>query len=155
MTFVKKTPDSVFDDFVDGVVERLIKAMINLLEYIGEMCLTEARFGGNYKDRTGNLRNSIGYIIVQDGKIIRENGFDSGMSKTADGRRINPGKEARKFAREKAREFPEGLVLIMVAGMNYSSYVAAKGYNVIDSAEDTAERLVPQMMKELGFEIAA
>jgi hypothetical protein len=42
----------------------------------------------------------------------------------------------------------------MATGMNYSSYVAAKGYNVIDSAEDMAERLVPQLMRELGFKVA-
>ncbi len=133
------TPDSVFDDFIDGMEDRLTDAMINTLEYIGETCLSEARLNGNYRDRTGNLRNSIGYVVVMDGKIIREAGGDAG----------------RKFARDMAREFPKGLVLIMATGMNYSSYVAARGYNVIDSAEDMALRLVPRLMRELGFEIAA
>lgn len=135
----KITPDAVFDDFIEGVVDRLTEAMTNTLGYVGETCLTEARLGGNYRDRTGNLRSSIGYVIVVDGKIARETGGDAG----------------RRFARSMVREFPTGIVLVMATGMNYSSYVAAKGYNVIDSAEAMAERLVPQIMKDLDFEIAA
>jgi hypothetical protein len=117
------------------MAERQIAVAINLLQYVGERSLTEARLSGSYQDRTGNQRNSIGYIIVMDGKIIRENGGDEG----------------RKFARQMIREFPKGLVLVVAAGMKYASYVAAKGYNVIDSAEDLAERLVPQMLKDLGI----
>lgn len=138
-TIQKITPDAVFDDFIEGVVDRLTEAMINTLGYVGETCLTEARLGGNYRDRTGNLRSSIGYVIVVDGKIARETGGNAG----------------RGFARSMVREFPTGIVLVMATGMNYSSYVAAKGYNVIDSAEAMAERLVPQIMKDLDFEIAA
>ena len=35
--------------------------------------------------------------------------------------------------------------------MRYASFVSAKGYDVLDSAELLAERLVPDMLKRLGL----
>lgn len=51
--------------------EKVRKVFINVLEYVGEQCVIEARENGNYKDQTGNLRSSISYAIVEDGKIIK------------------------------------------------------------------------------------
>ncbi len=59
--------------------------------------------------------------------------------------------DGRKFILELAQRYSVGIVLIIVAGMNYARYVSAKGYNVLDSAESLAERLIPQIMRELGF----
>jgi len=55
------------------------------------------------------------------------------------------------YVKSLARKFPQGICLIVVAGMNYASYVSAKGLDVLDSSELLAERLVPQMLKQLGF----
>ena len=43
---------------------RVHKATVTTLQYIGERCVAEARENGSYQDRTGNLRNSVGYVIV-------------------------------------------------------------------------------------------
>lgn len=37
--------------------------------------------------------------------------------------------------------------------MNYAAYVEARNYNVITSAELLANKLVPQIMKQLGFKL--
>jgi hypothetical protein len=47
-------------------------------------------------------------------------------------------------------KFPKGIVLIVDAGMHYASYVSAKGYDVIDSAELLAQQLVPEILKRLS-----
>lgn len=79
--------------------------------------------GGSFNDQTGNLRSSIGYIIVYDGKIVREN-FDHSGGPIGQ-------KEGRDFAEYQAALNPTGWALITVAGMEYAAFVEAKGYDVI------------------------
>ena len=59
--------------------------------------------------------------------------------------------EGKAYVQTLVSKFPQGIALIVVAGMNYASYVSAKGYNVLDTAEVLAQRLVPQMLQQLGF----
>ena len=46
----------------------------------------------------------------------------------------------------------QGIVLIVVAGMNYAAYVETNR-NVITSAELLAEDLVPKLLRQLGFQV--
>lgn len=139
------TPQAEVDRYLGEQVERIEKQIIYNLSYVGEQCLNEGRSTNSYKDQTGNLRSSIGYVIVKDGNIITTSSFAT----------VKAGHEGTKvgaaYARQLSREFPKGIVLIVVAGMNYAAYVSAKGYNVLDSAELLAEQLVPKLMKQLGF----
>ena len=136
---------SEVEAYLDEQIERIEQLIIYNLSYVGEQCLTEARSTNSYKDQTGNLRSSIGYIIAKDGRVIRQSDF-AVVRKGSEGK-----SEGEQFARSLASKFPEGIVLIVVAGMNYASYVSAKGYNVLDSAELLADRLVPSILKQLGF----
>ena len=90
MGFTKKTPDSAFSNFLDDTKKAVIGRAIKAFIYVGEACLKEARLNGNYTDRTGNLRNSIGYAVL---------------------------------------------------------------FNVLTSSDMLANKLVPQIMKQLGFEM--
>lgn len=139
------TPMSEVEAYLDEQIERIEQLIIYNLSYVGDQCLTEARNTNSYKDQTGNLRSSIGYTIVKDGRVIRQSDF-AVVRKGSEGK-----SEGEQFARSLASKFPEGIVLIVVAGMNYASYVSAKGYNVLDSAELLADRLVPSILKQLGF----
>lgn len=133
------------DRYIEEQVERITNALIYNLQYIGERCLNAARQTSSYKDRTGNLRSSLGYVIVKDGKIVEQSNFEIVMQ--GDG----GAKSGIRYAKEVARQFPEGLVLIVVAGMNYAAHVAATGRDVLDSAELLADKLVPRILKQLGF----
>ena len=55
-----------------------------LLQAGGEKFIEVARRSGSYKDQTGNLRSSIGYIIAKDGEVVKENfkESDKGTDKT-------------------------------------------------------------------------
>ena len=96
-----------------------------------------------FMDRTANLRNSVGYVVVLDGFIEESGGFNlrSGGEEGA--------REGRRFAESLAAQYPTGAALIVVAGMEYASYVSAKGYDVLDSArlagEEAAERLLDKI----------
>lgn len=145
MGITQRTPSSEIDAFIAQQVERITSALLYNLQYIGERCLNAARDTKSYKDQTGNLRSSLGYVIASDGKIVYQSTFEV-VKEGGDGK-----KSGIQFAKEIVRQFPEGIVLIVVAGMNYAQYVSAKGYDVIDSAELLADRLVPQILKQLGF----
>ena len=145
MGITQRTPSSEIEAYIAQQVERITSALLYNLQYIGERCLNTARNTNSYKDQTGNLRSSLGYVVASDGKIVYQSTFEV-VKEGGDGK-----KSGIQFAKEIVRQFPEGIVLIVVAGMNYAQYVSAKGYDVIDSAELLAEKLVPQILKQLGF----
>lgn len=139
------TPKSQIDAYIKERMNRLKQAIIYNLCAIGEKVRNEAIENGSYKDRTKNLRSSVGYVVVVDGKVYKASEFGK-----PDGN--NEGRTTGlSYARSLVGKFPKGIVLIVVAGMNYASYVSAKGYNVLDSSELLADRLVPKMLKQLGF----
>ena len=145
MPIKRLTPTTEIDRYIAGRVEAIKKALIYNLCAVGEQVLNAARLTNSYKDQTGNLRSSIGYVVAVDGEIVQMSSFDT----VKDGREGSRG--GKEYAMQLVRDFPHGIVLIVVAGMNYASYVSAKGYDVLDSSELLADKLVPQMLQQLGF----
>lgn len=138
--------------------KRISDAILMRLQLIGEQFVRNAREKANFTDRTGNLRNSIGYVVLHNGRQLFENfsssGGDSGAGRrkkdgTYDRRfKSNKGKrdkkdegpdKAKKVIREARKKFPTGYVLIGVAGMEYAAAVESKGYDVITSSSIEAE----------------
>lgn len=98
--------------------------IVSAFHYAGEHYKNTAKERHTYGDRTGNLTSSIGYFIAVDGHIV-EYGLDGNQEgKTA----------ARKTANEVVSKYDEGVVLILVAGMEYALAVEARGYEVITSS---------------------
>lgn len=126
--------ESTISGSVNDEIKRIENVLINTLKYVGEKAIADARTNGNYIDRTGNLRNSIGYIIHVNGNMVY-----SELSS------LNSDFANSLSARNK------GISLIVVAGMNYAEHVEALGRNVITSAELMAEVLVPKLLSQLGF----
>lgn len=142
------TPQSEIDAYIDQSIDKALEFIVNTFLYVGESCIREARDNGSYMDQTGNLRSSIGYVVVVDGQIVRKNVVDLVKNGT------EGTKEAEAFLERLASEHSSGICLIVVAGMNYASYVEGRGYNVLTSAELLAERLVPQLLEQIGFKVS-
>ena len=127
--------------------ERMMQAVIMNLKVIGEKCVNAARItsqkGRDYTDQTGNLRSSTGYVLAVDGEIVAESSFDV-VKNGQQGR-----DEGKSFAESLVKDHPSGIALIVVAGKNYAEYVAARGYDVLDSAELLAEQLVQKLSDDL------
>lgn len=136
---------SEIDKYTKLQLEGLRTALIRTLMYIGELVLNKARSTNSYKDQTGNLRSSIGYVIAVDGKVVKQSDFKT----VKQGK--NGTEQGAAFAKKLVRQFPKGVCLIIVAGMEYAVHVKNKGYDVLDSSELLADRLVPSMLKQLGF----
>ena len=139
------TPMSEIDRYTEQKLKGLEQAVIRTLAYCGELCLNVARSTNSYKDQTGNLRSSIGYVVAVDGRIVSKSSFET-VKEGGQG-----SKQGAAFAKQLVRRFPKGICLIVVAGMEYAVHVKNRGYDVLDSSELTADRIVPSMLKQLGF----
>ncbi len=141
----KKVKQS-FYKYVIKQQENAREGAINVLKYVGLECIREARESGRYTNQTGNLRSSIGYAILEDGKIINQSTFGKVRSTAVEAQ----GK-GENLIKRLSSTYNTGLVLVVVAGMEYAAYVEAKGYNVLNSAEIKGKNLVKQMLKQLGL----
>lgn len=143
MPIKRITPKYKAKEYLDSRLERFRKSIINSLSHVGEVALTQARNNHKYTDRTGNLTSSIGYCILDNGRVEIESTFEvvAGGQEGAE--------KGRQFLNQLKAENSKGIVFIMVAGMNYAKYVEAMGLDVLDSAEIMAERMVPQILKAL------
>lgn len=137
---------NAFYKYMADVQENAIQSAIAILNDVGLECVKEARTMRKYTDRTGNLRSSTGYAIVYNGRIIKQSNFEKVKQTATEGAATG-----KKLIRQLASSYADGLVLILVAGMDYAVYVEARGYNVLNSAEDLAKRLVPEMLRNAGL----
>lgn len=75
MPIRQTTPQSQIDAYIEERMNRLKEAIIYNLCVIGEKVRNEAIDSGSYKDRTKNLRSSVGYIVVVDGQVHKTGAF--------------------------------------------------------------------------------
>ncbi len=140
-TLKQTSPNSAITKPLQSGIDRLLMKIVEALYYIGAQCNNDARLNGSYRDRTGNLKSSIGFAVVVNGKIVKL---------TVKGDSPEGESEGRSFLEELASREYRGIVLIVTAGMQYAKYVSAKGYNVLDSSEILAERLVRDLVRKLS-----
>lgn len=136
---------------IKAEAERANMLTIRALSYLGEMCVIEAKDRpqeSSWFDQSGNLRSSIGYVIVHNGKIIKYSEFNQ-VKQGSDGV-----KEGKDLAKELAKQYKSGYALIVVAGMNYADLVEAMdNKDVLASAELWARKELPSMMEKLNNQI--
>lgn len=139
--------------------EEYDRKAVTWLASLGERVVKYARKHGAYTDHTGNLRNSIGYVVVQHGEIAVES-FKYNRRVKPDGnpKGVNGADEAhekaRTYAIKVAGELPtDKTYLVWVAGMEYAKYVEAKGFDVLEGSgnwvEATAETLKSEFTRYL------
>jgi hypothetical protein len=118
-------------------------AIQDMFKQIGEEFVRDARSTNTFKDQTRNLRGSIGYIILKDGRQIFGNFHGTTVGKS----------EAEKLLHEIKEEYPRGFVLIVVAGMSYAAAVEAKGFDVITGSGSIAEQSLKRAIAKLKLKI--
>ena len=117
------------DDFEDKLIEAF--------EYIGDEQVSANRDGGNYKDRTGNLRHSLYYTVKQNGReVSSKSEAVGGITEAA----------VSKAKRSKGRK--KGIELVVGAGMNYAAALQAlEGFTVIKPVtKDQIERDLSELL---------
>lgn len=127
-------------DYIRKELAKQRQAIVSNLASIaakeGEKFLAEARSSinidtgafpqGDFTDRTGNLRSSIGYAVLIDGEVSVS--------------RIPNSTEGISAFTNILESLPwaKGIVFVGLAAMKYASYLEAMGYNVISSQWDVA-----------------
>lgn len=147
-SFSRDDAQNQFDAFLNET-ETL---QIEVLQELGEMCVTEMRLNKGYMMQSGALTSSSGYSVYKDGVAVHT-AFEaaSGAASGAAEKGMRIGMElANKVGKETS-----GVALVVVAGMNYAVYVESKGKNVISSAERLAQRELPRMISELISDVKA
>lgn len=129
---------------VDKQTDANINMLVDRMLYIGEQCVNTARESGSYNNITGNLRSSIGYIVLHDGEVVKRSSSQAYSGTKGDG---SEGVSASKtFLDELIMEDHTGITLIVVAGMKYAIFVEAiHNKDVLTSAKLIAENLLKQL----------
>lgn len=133
------TPQQEIDAYIEKRLKRMHHAVIRILEYTGEQCIAIQKERHKYKNQTANLESSTGYLIIDNGRIIKKS-FDFSTG----------GTQGKKAAEDLIAKYPSGIVLIVVAGMKYAIYVSDKGLDVLDSAEVEAKSILQLLLNQLN-----
>lgn len=138
-----RTDWSRMSEAVAARVAQLEAVVVRRLLLAGEKCINEARSRGSYTDRTGNLRSSIGYVVVWDGVVVGQKVVEPVLNgaKAADA--------SRAFLSALAAQHKDRNCLIVVAGKEYAAYVQNKGYDVLWSAESLGRQLLLELATKL------
>lgn len=128
-----RATQSQIDSLFAVRLDRIETAIISRLTFIGETFLNNARAAGTYNDVTGNLRSSIGYVILKNGKTVAGSAFDI-VKNGNDGQA-----KGKKYLKELIAQFNNGYVLIVIAGMDYAAAVESKGKDVLTASSKIAE----------------
>ena len=78
---------SEIDRYTEQELKRLQTVLIRSLQYCGEQVLNKARSTNSYKDQTGNLRSSLGYVVAVDGRVVYQSDFRTVQRKAQRSRR--------------------------------------------------------------------
>lgn len=131
----------------DKLAERAEFVIMDILQRTGEEFVKIARLEGDYIDHTGNLRSSIGYVIVKDGSIVGKNFQVSEQSGTD---KQTGKREGEQLAMDLVSLFPKGYVLIGVAGMKYAVFVEAmENKDVLTNAANKANDFIKAHSRRL------
>lgn len=145
---VSKTDMRKLKTGLQAKMKDLVAILVKQLSYIGEEAVRIARENGSYSDITGNLRSSIGYVVLVDGKPVKWGSAKQYNGKDGSGE-AGPA-AAESLLKSLQAKFPWGVVLIVCAGMKYAAYVeAVRHKDVLTSAELIAESLAKKLLKGL------
>lgn len=146
MPITQLTPRQSIEQHMQLEIQKKEQALLYYLAYIGESVVNIAKETRGYTDRTGNLVSSIGYVLVKDGRVVQSPSFDQ----TMDG--ATGAQQGEEFAIQKAAELiPRGFGIVVVAGMDYATYVEATGRNVLTRSEIEAQNMAEEMAQKLGI----
>lgn len=121
-----------------------LNAIVDSLYEIGLSAVNTIRQNHAYKDQTGNLTSSVGCAVVVDGEIMQISGFETIKSTGEEGAR-----SGKAYVQSLASQFPTGITLIVVAGMNYAAYVERRGIGGMTGGELFAKQAVEDLLLEL------
>jgi len=138
--------DTDIGRFFDRFQKDAEKKFIEVLSYAGEHGVKRARISGKYNNITGNLRSSIGYAIIKSGSVIHED-YQVAQAGTEGEKGVI---ESKKLIALVSSRFNKGIILVLVAGMDYALAVESiEGKDVIAGAVTYTDKFLRDTLKEV------
>lgn len=131
-------------NMIDKAAVNIDKLTIQRLNLIGFNFVKNARLQADFTDRTGNLRSSIGYIILRNGDQVSEN-FEKSKKGTD---KATGEATAKQLAKNIGDKYTSGYALIVVAGMEYAAAVESKGRDVLTGSSIEATKDLQKYFKK-------
>ena len=121
--------NAIFQDLDARLRPLIIQAVTEAFEMACLEVVEQAKSLDTYQDQTNQLRSSIGYQIYNQGVLVTDYFQPGGKG---DGSGAGQGvARGKTVAAEAARQYPDDVVGVIVAGAHYALYVESKGYDVI------------------------
>lgn len=137
---MKQITDRMEKEMNDLILVHLTKVAERAIEIVR----LKAKSQGGYNDDTGNLRSGTGFIIHKDGRIVHKD-FKASSRGSDKQTGLNTGLQV---ALSELRG--SGWGIFMVSGMEYASWVQAKGYDVLGGATVGLDQALQQAFNEIG-----
>lgn len=130
----------------------LDKKILEALNRAGMEIVNYAKDHRVYNDQTGNLTNSIGYIVLKYGQP-QGMFFEQSVTKLPSDK--NGKVEGEKYARQLAQKYvSERYTLLIVAGMEYASFVEDMEHkSVLEHSKQFAPEVLKQALKYVKKEM--
>lgn len=148
LKFDKQKFDKIFLKELENFHSEIDEKIIYYLNYLGMQLMKYAKEHKAFEDQTGNLVNSIGYAVLKKGIVTGVN-FEAEKR----GPQFNPAETPGELIGENlaysvASQFPAEYTLLVIAGMNYASYVEDVHHlDVLTSAETYSREVFPRALK--------
>jgi hypothetical protein len=130
--------------------QKIVDSFLNDLKNLGERAVTDIRERSQeegFRDSTGNLRSSIGFVVVKDGVIVASGGFERVDGPNRSSTSVDGSQEGRSFANTLAGNYTKGYALIVVAGMDYAAYMQeVEDKDILASGEIFLEKEVKKLV---------
>lgn len=137
--------NAIFKDLEARLRPLIIEAVTEAFEQACLEVVEQAKSLDTYQDQTNQLRSSIGYQIYNQGVLVTEYFQASGKG---DGSGSAQGVARGKMvAAEAARQYPDDVVGVIVAGAHYALYVESKGYDVISGPASQLKEITSKYLR--------
>jgi hypothetical protein len=132
------------DEFLRRAAKLIQEYMLRALTKLGEESIARIRDRSaqeSWIDHTGNLRSSVGYSVYDYGVKFMQSSFATVLGGSK-GR-----SEGMRMVQELAQEYSNVFALVVVAAMDYASYVeAVNSRDVLESTRIWAMSVVEQRL---------
>lgn len=137
--------NAIFKDLEARLRPLIIEAVTEAFEQACLEVVEQAKSLDTYQDQTNQLRSSIGYQIYNQGVLVTEYFQASGKG---DGSGSAQGvARGKTVAAEAARQYPDDVVGVIVAGAHYALYVESKGYDVISGPASQLKEITSKYLR--------
>lgn len=131
--------------YIDACYYIVNEEITNHLAFLGEMCVVRIRNRSgedSWFDQTGNLRSSIGYAVLNEGRSAIASAFQQVLSGS------EGTQKGQNYINELASKYKQTYALLVVAGMEYADKVEAMdNKDVLASTELWAKTQLDKYMQ--------